>query len=123
MNDQFIKIWKQLLFEDERSWVLFENGTCVVLTEPEHDLSAQAIELMKKWGPVHAGSPAGDFSTLTLKDDIGWVVTCHHNDILTYVAPEETGDEPSDLGIGMFGRTKRHQDATELTVIHVEQKE
>lgn len=40
-------------------------------------------------GPVHAGSSFGDFSTIELPDGKGWVVTCHHNDILTFVGPDE----------------------------------
>ena len=90
--------------------------------EPEDDLSAQSIELIKEWGPVNAGSSAGDFSTITLENKTGWVVTSHHNEILTYVGLEESGDNPSDLSVGLLGRSKRNQDAESLTVIHVEDK-
>lgn len=51
------------------------NDTCVILMEPEADLSAQAIALMKEWGPVHAGCSAGDFGTIDLTNAPGWVVT------------------------------------------------
>ncbi|MEN8215562.1 MAG: hypothetical protein ABFS56_04150 [Pseudomonadota bacterium] len=122
MNDQLVAQWRNIIVGDDKSWVLFENGTCVILMEPETDLSAQAVELMKEWGPVHAGTSAGDFSTITLEDDSGWVVTSHHNDILTYVAPEEGGDEPTDLSVGLLGRSKRNQDAESLAVIHIEDK-
>ena len=36
--------------------MLFQNGTCVVLMQPEVDLAAQATAIVRKWGPVHAGS-------------------------------------------------------------------
>ena len=36
---------------------------------------AQATALMREWGPVHAGSPAGDFNVIELPDDLGWAVT------------------------------------------------
>ena len=122
MNEELVNVWRTIIVGDNKSWVLFENGTCVILMEPEEDLSAQAIELMKEWGPVNAGSSAGDFSVITLDDGAGWVVTSHHNDILTYVGHEESGDDPSDLAIGLLGRSMRDQDAEALTVIHVEDK-
>jgi hypothetical protein len=51
----------------------------------------------------------------------GWIVTCHHEDILTFVDPSEFAPGPhSDLTIGMHGRIKRDKDASELEVIHVE---
>ena len=122
MNNDLVNKWRQIIIGDDKSWVLFENGTCVILMEPEDDLAAQAITLMKEWGPVHAGCSAGDFSTITLDNETGWVVTSHHNDILTYVCTEEAGDDPSDLSVGLLGRSKRGQDADSLIVIHVEDK-
>lgn len=75
---------------------------------------------MREWGPVHVGSPAGDFNVISLPDGLGWVVTCHHNDILTYVSPDEMEGEPGDLLVGLYGRSKRHQDSQDLQVIHIE---
>ena len=50
-------------------------------------------------------------------------MTCHHNDILTYVAPDEVdADRASDLIVGLLGRSKRGQDAEELRVVHVEDR-
>ncbi len=86
----------------------------------QDDLEAQAVELMREWGPVHVGSPAGDFNVIALPDRLGWVVTCHHNDILTYVSSEEMEGEPEDVVVGLYGRSKRHQDSHDLQVIHVE---
>ena len=118
----FIDTWRKIIVGDDKSWVLFANGTCVVLMEPEDDLESQAIELMKEWGPVHAGSPAGDFNTVTLPDNLGWVATCHHNDILTLVLRDELEGEPEDVMVGLYGRSKRDQDAHDLQVIHIEDK-
>lgn len=122
MNDALIDVWRRIIVGDDKSWVLFENGTCVILTQPTADLSAQAIQLIQEFGPVHVGTPAGDFNTLRLENGPGFVVTCHHPDILTYVAEDEVGDEPEDLVIGLTGRAKRAQDAESLVVIHVEDK-
>jgi hypothetical protein len=120
---ELVDVWRSIIRGDEKSWVLFENGTCVVLMEPQGDLAAQATALLREWGPVHAGSSFGDFSTIELEGDKGWVVTCHHNDILTYVGPDEVAPEAaSDLGVGLLGRSKRGQDAEEPRVIHVEDR-
>lgn len=122
MTQFLIDIWQKIIIGSNKSWVLFENGTCVILMEPEADLATQAINLMKKWGPVHVGSSAADFNVITLTEGPGWVVTCHHDDILTYVSEEEIDTEDTNLFIGILGRTKRSQDAESLNVIHLEDK-
>lgn len=123
IQNPLIEIWRSIIIGDQKSWVLFSNGTCVILMEPEDNLSSQALALLKEWGPVHVGSSAGDFSTIDLTGASGWVVTSHHNDILTYVGPEEIEQpEPSDLIVGLHGRSKRDQDAHELKIIHIEDK-
>jgi hypothetical protein len=89
---------------------------------PETDLAAQMIALMKDWGPVHAGCSAGDFNAIPLEAAPGWVVTSHHNDILTYVGSDEVGEDAEDLRVGLLGRSRRDQDAQDLHVIRVEDK-
>ena len=120
LSSQLIKTWRSVIVGDEKSWVLFANGTCVILMEPENDLRSQAVELMREYGPVHAGSSGGDFSTINLENEPGWVVTCHHPDILTYVSENDAGDEPTDVSVGLFGRSNRDTDSADLEVIHVE---
>jgi hypothetical protein len=120
MFDSLIETWRRIIVGEYKSWALFSNGTCVILMQPEPDLRRQAVEMMKTYGPVHAGGPAGDFSVITLDDDPGWVVTSHHPDILTYVSPDEVAEQSNDLVIGLLGRSKRDLDASELMVIHVE---
>ncbi len=122
MTEKLVGVWREIIVGDDKSWVLFENGTCVILMKPEHDLRSQAIELMKEWGPVHVGSSAGDFSIITLDNDVGWVVTSHHNDILTFVGLDDADDDPTDLLVGLLGRSLRNQDAESLVIIHVEDK-
>ena len=119
---ELVEAWRATINGPGKSWVLFENGTCVILMGPEADLAAQATALLREHGPVHAGSSFGDFSTITLEDDRGWVVTCHHDDILTYVGPDEAGSDTTDVVVGLLGRSKRGQDAEQLRVLHVEDK-
>lgn len=120
-TDSPVDIWRRILEPSGTSWVLFEHGTCVVLKEPDGDLAEQAGGILGEFGPVHVGSPAGDFHVLTLKDGLGWLVTGHHPDVVTHVAPDEPVD-PSHLAVGIHGRTKRHQDGTDLHVVHVEDR-
>jgi hypothetical protein len=119
---ELIEAWRDTINGPGKSWVLFESGTCVILMEPQADLAAQATELLREYGPVHAGSSFGDFSTITLEDGRGWVVTCHHNDILTFVGADEAGPDTQDVVVGLLGRSKRAQDAEQLRVLHVEDK-
>jgi hypothetical protein len=116
-----IDVWQRILADPRKSWVLFEHGTCVVLTAPDGELAEQATDLLKKFGPAHAGSSAGDFGVIDVKDVEGWVVPGHHNDVLTYVGLDEPQDQ-SQIAVGLFGRSKRHRDGTELRVVHVEDK-
>jgi hypothetical protein len=121
--ESLAEVWRRLIVGADKSWVVFAHGTCVVLTSPtDGDLAAQAVDILREWGPVHAGSAAGDFGTITLDPPPGWVVTGHHPDVLTYVAPDDVPPSPRDLVIGLAGRHKRKLDATELQVIHVEDR-
>ncbi|MEU6669180.1 hypothetical protein [Streptomyces sp. NPDC046727] len=120
-TETLVDVWQRLLADPRKSWVLFEHGTCVVLTAPEGDLAEQATEILRKFGPAHAGSSAGDFGVIDVDAADGWVVTGHHQDVLTYVAPDEPRDH-SDLMVGLYGRSKRHRDGSELRVVHIEDR-
>ncbi|GHH95784.1 hypothetical protein GCM10017779_62410 [Streptomyces capillispiralis] len=50
---------------------------------PRGGLFAEGVERLPEVRPAHAGSSAGDFGVIALKDVEGWVVTGHHNDALT----------------------------------------
>lgn len=128
-DDELIAAWRQIIVGDKKSWVLFKHGTCVILTQSDADadLRAQAVALMHEWGPVQVGTPSADFNVVELVEHDGWVVTCHHPDILTYMAPDEMGiedtsDAPDDMLIGLLGRSKRGHDAEELVILHIEDK-
>jgi len=74
-------------------------------------------------GFVAPSSSHGDFSVTKLKDALGWIVHCHHPDILNYVSPSELEDPNSgDMIIGVHGRQKRGEDAQSLDSIHIEQR-
>jgi hypothetical protein len=112
-----------MITDADKSWVLFEHGSCVVLPQPEADLAAQATVLLAEWGPVQVGTDSADFNLFEVDTGPGWVVTCRHPDILVYVAADKTHTLPSsDIVIGLLGRSIRDQDAHELSVAHIEDK-
>jgi len=126
-TEELVSTWRQILTRpnivgDAKSWVMFDHGTCVVLPEPhpEDDLGERAVSLLAEYGPVHIGSPAADFAVVRLEDLPGWCVSCHHDDVLTYVEPGDVTRGAGDLEVGLCGRSKRHMDGTELTVAHIE---
>ena len=122
-DEELVATWRKLIGDDTKSWVLFENGTCVALADaaPGDDLAERARAIMREWGPVVVGTDAADFNVLPLSDYPGWVVTCHHPDILVYLSPDDmvTEDTP-EMMIGLIGRSRRDLDAQELNVVHVE---
>ncbi|OJJ53355.1 hypothetical protein ASPSYDRAFT_36298 [Aspergillus sydowii CBS 593.65] len=116
-------IWRDILQNDKKSWVLFEHGTCVILMEPTGDLAAQATEFLSKWGPVHVATPSADFQCMELDGEpvSGWIVAGQHPDVLNYILPEDAERAGSgDLQVGLLGRSNRDADGNELKVIHVE---
>ncbi|MFB4313219.1 hypothetical protein [Actinomadura sp. 21ATH] len=119
--EELVGVWRAVILGEGKSWVAFEHGTCVILMAPEDDLAAQAVGILREYGPVAAGTPAADFGTIELDDAPGWVVYGHHDDVLTYVAPGEVED-PDELRVGLLGRSKRDLDGRELTVVHVEDR-
>jgi hypothetical protein len=105
-------------------WVLFSNGTYIIIEDKTiADDSAFAKKIMREYGPVHAGTPAGDFSVTHLSRTDGWVVSGNYYGMYTYVSPSELKkagvQNPSDVDVGLFGRRKRENDGKECRVIFV----
>ena len=101
----------------------FDHGTYVLFYQPgpEVDLRAQAINIMQEHGPVHAGSPAGDFSVDRYRAVQAYLIMFDHPDMFTFVDPRAIGSS-DHLQIGLYSRAKRERDAAQLTVVHVEDK-
>ena len=124
MTTNYVKVYEEIIVTEDASWVIFENGTCVVFKNPDPklDLKEEAIKLLKEWGPVVPGTSAGDFNITTLTQHPGWIVTCHHPDIINYVSPTDFDEKQlvGEVNIGLFGRSMRDTDAKSLKVIHVQ---
>lgn len=112
-----VDVWRKII-SSKYPYVLFENGTCVMIREPEADMKAQAVALLKEWGPVEVGTSSGDFTVIELDENLGAVVTCHHPDIMAFVT--NSGGTFEELMSGLVGRAIRDEDASSLNIIHVE---
>jgi hypothetical protein len=120
---ELIEAWRATLAGLDKSWVLFEKGTCIVFTEPASDLTAQAKAILREFGQAGDGSDIGDFAaTIPLDDGRGWLVAGRHSDIVTFVSRDEIAPGVPDAAIGRIGRAKRQQDMNQLRVLHVEER-
>lgn len=105
-----------------QDWVLFKNDTYIIFDDITiiGNVQEEAIKLMKEFGPVFAGGPAGDFNVIHLNSTEGWLVSSHGYGMYTYVHPSELDNEfPNDLEIGLLGRSKRNSDGENPEIIHI----
>jgi hypothetical protein len=115
------EVWQAILRDTVPAWVLFKHGTCVVVSDPRDDAAAAAIAILREHGPVHVATPTADFTVHTLADYPGWVISCHHSDIITYVHPREVDEPgPRNHAVGLLGRSYRDHDSRELEVVHLQ---
>lgn len=109
-----------------QDWVLFENGTYIIFDDIStiENVKEEALQLMKEFGPVSAGGPAGDFNVIHLTLTEGWLVSGHGYGMYTYIHPSELDNEsPNDLEIGLYGRSKRDSDGQNPQIIHINSSE
>lgn len=105
-----------------KDWVLFENGTYIIFDDINQidNIENEAIRLMKEFGPVHAGGPAGDFNVISLIKTEGWIVSGHRYGMYTYVNPSELEmNSPDDITIGLYGRSKRNNDGENPKIVYI----
>ena len=105
-----------------QDWVIFKNGTYIIFDDITQvkNINDEAIAMMKEFGPVFAGGPAGDFNTIRLLKTEGWIVAGHGYGMYTYVSPTEIENKsPNDLEVGLFGRSKRDLDGKNPEIIYI----
>lgn len=123
-GEGLVAIWRQIITDATKPWVLFQHGTVVVMDDPPEDVAEGAVSLMDRWGQALAGTPTEDFSVFDLGEASGWVVTRHFIagfDILTYVSPTELADaDPHADTVRQVGCEKQAQDATARVIVHIE---
>lgn len=116
-QEQLINIYRKVIDPKLKNWVVFGNGTCVILYHPKGNFENEAKEVLKKYGQVYPGTSSADF--IVTRIDEGWIVTGDQPGILNYVSEDE-GKNKEDYEIGLIGRDKKEQDLKELEVIHVQ---
>ena len=122
------ELWRIFNKGHDGPWVLFRNGTCVRLPSSSADPAEDAKAFLRQEGPVHVGTPSGDFDVLEIPvENAGWLVTFHHSAFATYVGPDvldpdaDYDEQSVQMAVGLWGRKQRERDAEELDVVHVEQ--
>ena len=119
-TQELIKYTQLAINPKYENWILFENGTSIIIedTSDSKEIKTQGLEKMKKFGPVRAGGSAGDFNVITLKETEGWLVSGHGYGMYTYVHPKELPeDNPDDYVIGLYGRSKRNLDGLHFKIL------
>lgn len=123
MNDkELIENVKLAINPKFQDWVLFKNGTYIIFDDitKVKNINDDAMVMMKEFGPVFAGGPAGDFNTIHLTKTEGWIVSGHGYGMYTYVSPSEIQNESAnDMEIGLLGRSKRDLDGKKPEIIYV----
>lgn len=120
----FIDAWKKILAESPHPWVLFENGTVVILKTTEGKIEDDAREFLTKYGYAPPGTPEADFGVEKLENPAGYLVTTGGpEEIMTYVDDSELSKKYSEMMIGILGKTKRKHDRRDLHVIWVHRPE
>jgi len=92
-GQRYINMWKELLegFANMRGFVVFSHGSVVILEEShdtEESAREEALDVMKKYGPVFPGCEAGDFNTTSSKGD-AWMVSGYHGNLMTLVLSKD----------------------------------
>lgn len=110
------EIYRKVIEPKLKDWVVFDQGTCVIIYNHKGDLKTEAIEVLKKYGTAIPGSSSADFTVI--KTDSGWIITGDQPGILNYVSEDE-GKGLEDYEIGLLGRDKRQLDTKDLKAIYI----
>ena len=123
MANTLVQTWQRLLQFDPRPWVVFENGTCVVLADPEDNIEVQAQRILAASGPDGAHPAPSEMNVVTPYEMPGWVVSGHDPNVLVYVGFGEAGSpDTKKEDVALAGRAKLAKDAETLAIIHVEER-
>lgn len=84
----------------------------------KEDAAAKATQIISEYGSVLITTTSADSNVTENSAAEGIIVTCWHNDVLSFVGKEEGEDDL--LGKALLGRSKRDQDGRNPEVLHVE---
>jgi hypothetical protein len=121
MANTLVQTWQRLLEFDRRPWVAFENGTCVVLTDPADNIEARAQAILAAFGSAKTGTVPSEMHVIVPYEMPGWVVRSQDPNVLAYVSfTEAGGPDTNKEEVGLIGRARIEKDAETLKIIHVE---
>jgi hypothetical protein len=71
-QSKYIVRWKEIFkdYKGVKAFVVFSHGSCVIFPEAITNSAAakaKAKEIMKNYGPVVAGTPAGNFNVMKVQ--------------------------------------------------------
>lgn len=118
---KLIKNWKLLLASEESSsWVLFNNGTCIILRNFSGALEVEAKRLLESADKNIGHGGFRDLNVSPIPEPSGWIVTGEQPNVRVFVDPSDF-NEPldSDLQVGLVGRINATFDAKELLAIFI----
>ncbi|MGK0365848.1 MAG: hypothetical protein ACI85O_002916 [Saprospiraceae bacterium] len=120
-QEQMIENVQLAVYSEMRNWILFENGTYVVVEEEitEERIRMIGIAQMEKIREINEDANS-DYSVSDLPKVDGWSVNQYADGMYTYLHPSEFDvEKPTYLQITELGRSKRRNDAEDLRVICV----
>lgn len=120
-QEQMIENVQLAVYSEMRNWILFENGTYVIVEEEitEERIRMIGIAQMEKIRESQENMDS-DFSVSDLPKVDGWSVNLSTDGMYTYLHPSEFEvEKPSYFQITKLARSKRKKDAEDLRVICV----
>lgn len=123
---QLLEKIQQSIIPVYKNWVLFKNGTYVILDDISNisDVAQEALRLLAAYRPKSAmEKPDWDYSISHLDRVEGWSVYGNGYGIYTYVHPSEMIEAPAPPNIIVFSKNKRMMDETNPEIIYISSAE
>jgi hypothetical protein len=120
-GESFINLFRSG-FREPHAWVMFENGTSVVIVNPTESIAQQAINVLSETYASEKHLDLEDVGVNIISGDSGWLVTSRNPDICNLVLFNDVGADNADdtFGIASFAKRLRRKDWIDRRVIHVE---
>ena len=135
LQDEATQVFEKINTTMNVPFVIYSNQTAIFLKPKDGDndgnnlkgkgkqaVISEANEIMKEYGPVYAGTQAGDFNSLPLKEEPGfprgYLVTGWCPIMYTFVSKLYEMPQGNILTIGLFGRSKRNKDGKECKPVY-----
>lgn len=117
-SDLMIENVQLAVYSEMRNWILFENGTYVVVEEEITEERIRKIGTAQmKAARTSKEDDISDFLVTKLPKVDGWSVNRNADGMYTYVYLSELEENPTQLQIARLGKEKRDKDAEDLKVL------